>query len=277
MAVRYLLLVAMLAACNRASPPDTALRAPDGSPVPDGILGQSIRRGHAILAATHDSLPQHVGSALRCLSCHLGDGRQHDALPLTGVQARFPQYRSRSATVQRLEDRINDCFQRSLSGTALAFDDPAMRDIVAYLAFISLGVPASGHVAGEGLQVGTALNGDTLAGARVFQVRCARCHGVAGGGSAVAPPVWGPRSFSIGAGMARIRRATDFIRRNMPRDSAGTLTDAEALDVAAYVTSRPRPDFVGKEHDWPRGDAPPDVPYSTLAGKRDPAGSPNRP
>ena len=39
----------------------------------------------------------------------------------------------------------------------------------------------------------------------------------------------------------------------------------QAADVAAYITSRPRPDFPGKEHDWPRGDPPPDVAYATLA------------
>jgi thiosulfate dehydrogenase len=55
-----------------------------------------------------------------------------------------------------------------------------------------------------------------------------------------------------------------FVRHNMPYGNA-TLTDQQAFDVAAYVTSMPRPDFPGKEKDWPRGDAPPDVPYSTDA------------
>lgn len=246
---------------------DTAFRAPDGSAVPDGELGRSIRRGHAILAATRDSLPAHVGSALRCTTCHLGDGRLDGALPLTGVYARFPQYRDRAATVQRLEDRINDCFLRSLNGSALVFDDPAMRDIVAYLAFISRGVAVgdSGAPAPGGPSAG-----DTVAGEQVFQNQCARCHGENGAGIAPFPPLWGDKSFTIGAGMARIWRAAAFIRHNMPRDRPGSLNDLDALNVAAYVTSRPRPDFAGKEQDWPLGDAPPDAPYATLAGKRSP-------
>jgi thiosulfate dehydrogenase len=65
--------------------------------------------------------------------------------------------------------------------------------------------------------------------------------------------------------MARVERAAAFIRYNMPFDRPGTLTDQQAFDIAAYVTSMPRPDFPGKEKDWPRGDAPPDVPYSTDA------------
>ena len=267
--------VAVAAACGRASrrapsavaAPDTSLRAPDGAAVPAGDLGRSIRRGHAILAATRDSLPHHVGSTLRCISCHLGDGRQANAIPLTGVYARFPQYRSRSATVQRIEDRINDCLLRSLNGSALAFDDPAMRDIVAYLAFISRGT-AVGDPGTNG--PGGPMTGDTVAGAQVFRTQCARCHGAGGGGIAPVPPLWGSRSFTVGAGMARIRTAAAFIRHNMPQDGAGSLNDLDALNVAAYITSRPRPDFAGKERDWPRGDAPADAPYATLAGRQPP-------
>jgi thiosulfate dehydrogenase len=47
------------------------------------------------------------------------------------------------------------------------------------------------------------------------------------------------------------------------------------MDLAAYVTSQPRPDFPGKEKDWPEGGAPPDVPYRTL-GARPGAGATTR-
>lgn len=242
------------------------LRAPNGESVPGGVMGRSILRGHAILAATRDSLPAHVGSTLRCISCHLGDGRQPGALPLTGVYARFPQYRSRVAAVQRIEDRINDCFQRSLNGSALAFDDPVMRDMVAYFAFISRGVAVA---APEVVAVTGPTTGDTIAGARVFAMQCARCHGLDGAGIVPYPPLWGPKSFNIGAGMARLRTMQAFIRHNMPFDKTGSLNDVDALNVAAYITSRPRPDFAGKEKDWPLGDAPPDTPYQT-AGRGKP-------
>ena len=49
----------------------------------------------------------------------------------------------------------------------------------------------------------------------------------------------------------------------MPFDTPGVLTDQQALDVATYVTSMPRPDTPGKADDWPRGDAPADAPYAT--------------
>ena len=54
----------------------------------------------------------------------------------------------------------------------------------------------------------------------------------------------------------------------MPQTAPGTLTDQEAYDLAAYINSRPRPDFKGKELDWPKGDPPPDVAYEVNSVKR---------
>lgn len=263
------LTAAMLLGCRqapRAAPPAAAapgalLTAPDGAPLPAGLLGQSILRGHALLVATRDSLPIHVRGNLRCVSCHLRDGRDSAALPLTGVYARFPQYRARAGQVEQIEDRINDCFVRSLNGTPLANDDPAMRDIVAYLAFLSHGVPVASPLprAAEAAPVA----GDTTNGLAVFQSECARCHGSDGAGQAGYPAVWGSASFNIGAGMAQPRTLAVFVHANMPYDDPGVISAAAARDVAAYITSRSRPDLPGKENDWPNGDAPPDLRYRT--------------
>jgi thiosulfate dehydrogenase len=68
--------------------------------------------------------------------------------------------------------------------------------------------------------------------------------------------------------MARRFTAAAFIRNNMPFDKPGSLTDQEALDVAAFVTGHPRPDYPGKEMDWPKGDPPSDVAYPTRASGR---------
>ena len=69
------LLCATAFACGR-EPRAGALRGPADSLIRDGPLGAAIRRGRALLVATRDSLPGHVGNQLRCVSCHLDEGRR---------------------------------------------------------------------------------------------------------------------------------------------------------------------------------------------------------
>ena len=152
-----------------------------------------------------------------------------------------------------------------MNGTAL---DPAgadMRDIVTYFAYLSHGVGVSPPPPAPNarLQRWASFKADTAAGALVFDASCAKCHGSAGEGTTGAPPLWGPESYNIGAGMSRVRTAAEFISRNMPFDQPGTLNDQQAFDVAAYVNAHARPDFRGKENDWPKGDPPSDVAYPT--------------
>ena len=264
------------ARCAREQPPAaatasaTVLAGPPDSLIPDGPLGTAIRRGRALLVATRESLPGHVGNRLRCVSCHLDEGRRPTG-SWVGVFARFPQYRSRRGGVEVFEDRIDDCFRRSMNGTPLPAGGADMRDITAYFAFLSRGVSVAPPAGGGSnkLEKWAAFTADAARGAAVFDTMCAKCHGKSGEGiPGVATPVWGPESYNIGAGMARVRTAAQFIRENMPFDRPGTLTDQQAFDVAAFVDSHPRPDYPEKELDWPNGDPPPDVAYPTRAGRR---------
>lgn len=252
-------------ACGPATPPvaRSSGQATADTTIPSGPYGDAVRRGRALLSATRDSLPAHVGNKLRCTSCHLDAGRRETAGSWLGAFARYPQYRARSGVVETIEYRVNDCFRRSMNGTPLDPGGGDMRDIVAYLAFLSRGIVVSPVPANSRLQKWAAFKADTAAGARVFTATCAKCHGVSGDGTAVAPPLWGAQSYNIGAGMSRVRTAAEFISRNMPFDAPGTLADSQAFNVAAYINARPRPDFKGKENDWPNGDPPPDVAYPT--------------
>jgi thiosulfate dehydrogenase len=222
-----------------------------------------MRRGLALLTHTSDSLPGYAGSNLRCLSCHLDGGRRADVAPLLGSYIRYPRYVGRTGAVVSIEERINYCFTRSLSGRTLPSTSREMQDIIAYLAFLSTGVPGRGHVRGDGLPLMPKLSGDSARGARLFGPTCSSCHGAGGAGTAIAPALWGSRSYDIGASMAREERAASFIRRAMPYDRPGSLSDQDAFDLAAFVDSHPRPDLPAKERDWPAGDAPYDVPYAT--------------
>ncbi len=243
-------------------------RIPSESEITDSVTLASVRRGRALIHSTRDSLPAMVGASLSCANCHVADGTQKDGMPLVGAYARFPQYRGRSAKVELIEFRINDCFERSMNGKALDPQSPEMRDMVAYLAFLSRGYPVGGQMEGQSTPALDPLTGDTTRGQAVFAANCTVCHGVDGHGTAAAPPLWGPKSFNIGAGMARVQTAARFIHQLMPKDRPGALTPQQAFDVASYVVSRPRPDLPGKENDWPRGGAPPDAAYKTFGQKQ---------
>jgi len=212
---------------------------------------------------TPDSLPKYAGGNLRCASCHLNAGLTANAIPLTAVQARFPKYMDRTGAVILLADRVNYCFTRSLAGRAIPTNSREMTDLLAYLAFISRGAPAGGHVTGEGMGTLARLTPDTAHGRALFMSTCQVCHGPNGEGSTVVPALWGPKSFSVGASMARLERAATFIQHNMPLGRGGSLTPQQAYDLSAYINSHARPDSPGKEHDWPAGGAPFDVPYDT--------------
>lgn len=246
--------------------PDT-YKPPVVDSTPDDPFEASVYRGLAIITHTRDSLPNYVGGNLNCTSCHLEEGRRPNAAPLVGATARFPKYMDRVNAVIPIEDRVNYCFTRSLGGTKIPADSREMSDIVAYLSYISRGVPVGEHVKGEGMEKMAWLPNDSARGKTLFSENCARCHGENGAGMGPVPALWGPKSFTIGASMARVERAATFIQHNMPFDRPGTLTNQQAFDIAAYVTAMARPDMPGKENDWPQGGAPNDVPYDTKGHK----------
>lgn len=238
--------------------PVPAPRAPDA------------RRGLALLQNFNDSLPRYGGNGLRCVSCHLDDGRRGNAMSWVGVTDRFPKYRARRGSVESIEQRVNECIARSLAGRMLPETDPAMKDMVAYFASLrTLPIPARPDT--------VRVAGDTVRGARLYQASCARCHGATGAGG-LAPAVAGVRSYSIGAGLSRQQVLATFLRWNMPQDQPGTLPVQDAADIAAWVLRQPRQDHPGKERDWPKGDPPADVAYATAGarvnGRRLPAARP---
>jgi thiosulfate dehydrogenase len=246
-------------------------RAPADSEIPVDSLGAAIRRGLALLTHTPDSLPAFAPGEISCTNCHLDGGRNAASAPLTGAYVRYPRYLERSGAVVGIADRVNYCFTRSLAGSRLPDDSREMQDIVAYLAWLSRGVPLGegGRLpGGEGLLAMPAhLTGDRVRGAEVYAKFCAACHQPNGEGSRAlnprVPALWGARSFSVGASMTRPSKSASFIWHNMPLGAGRSLTPQQAFDVAAYISSQPRPDSPGKERDWPNGGAPSDVPYAT--------------
>jgi thiosulfate dehydrogenase len=261
----------MQAPLSTVSKSDTAqvpFHIPSENQLRDSGYRRSALRGRALLLATPDSLPRNVASSLRCASCHLDGGLRPGAIPWVGSYARFPQYRARSGKVDLIEDRVNDCFARSLNGKPLDPSGRDMRDIVSYLAFLSSGIPVGTRMEGQGVRRLKPLTGNLSRGVALFSSTCARCHGIDGQGTKLAPPLWGARSFNIGAGMANIIVAASFIHATMPFDRAIHLTEQQAFDVATYIDTRPRPNFRGITRDWPQGGKPPGTDYHVLPAPR---------
>jgi len=231
----------------------------DSTPIPDieaALPGPSAERGLALVSFFKDSLPDHSGNDLRCVSCHLDNGTRPSAMPWSGSVARYPRFRARPGYEETMERRVNECIARSLAGRMLPEAGRDMQDIIAYLETMRdvPRPPAADSVT---------LVGRSADGAQGYGAQCARCHGANGDGTVLAPAVWGPGSYSIGAGMARQFMLATFLRHNMPYDHKSVLSDQEAADIAAYVLVQPRQDHPGKERDWPKGDPPPDAAYAT--------------
>jgi thiosulfate dehydrogenase len=247
---------------------------PDISKVPDTPDGRLIKLGHALLTETYarigpevtDPSKRFAGNNLSCQSCHLQGGAQPYSMPYLGVWGAFPQYRGRENEVSTLEERINGCMQRSMNGKPLPLDSPEIKAMLAYMKWISTGIPVGAGLLGVGtLPIREPSRAaDPKRGADVFAQVCAACHGENGQGVRAGttadgrgyqyPPLWGADSYNDGAGMYRLLTAAGFVRSNMPfgttyKDAA--ISDEDAYDVAAYINSQPRPAKADVEKDFP--------------------------
>ena len=232
-------------------------------------------RGMRLNAETRTLLPDHVGDDLSCTSCHLNAGTVADGSPYVGVSAFFPSYAPRAGRVITMEDRINGCFLRSMNGRPLPPDGADMKAMIAYFDWMRGTTKPEDKVEGRGVgKIDPSLKPDPENGRKIYAAQCAVCHGENGegvkdtAGRVVYPPLWGERSFNIGAGMARSYTAAAFVKRNMPIGThekfplgQGALSDQEALDVADYFSHMDRPDFAAKVKDWPKDPKPKDARY----------------
>ncbi|MEO6433801.1 MAG: c-type cytochrome [Sphingomicrobium sp.] len=223
--------------------------------IPDGKDGDAIRRGLAIFDDPRNNAGQFVGNAMACKNCHLDSGRKADSSPMWAAWVAYPQYRKKNDAINTMHDRIRGCFLYSMdagnspSGGAPPDDSDVYRDLEAYFFWLAKGAPTGVKLKGANYPKPVLPAGgyDPAHGATLYASTCAACHGAEGqgakqpGGKIVYPPLWGPDSYNWGAGMARIDLAAGFIRANMPQDKPGSLSDAQAWDVAAFIDSHERP------------------------------------
>ncbi|MDH5429212.1 MAG: c-type cytochrome [Nitrospirota bacterium] len=235
---------------------------PSSDSIPSTPEGDRIWLGYNLIMNTQTNAKAYVGNGLSCRNCHLDAGRKVGAGTYVGVIYAYPQYKARAGKEISLVDRINECFERSLNGKALPPQSLEMDAIQAYISWLSQNVPPSADLSWLGFPlVKMTQKTDRQHGQQVFTNSCANCHGLDGQGTMMAPPLWGPRSFNIASGLARLSKAAGFIKTTMPFTQPGSLPDADAYDVAAFMNSHPRPDYPLKAFDYPKGGKPADLPY----------------
>lgn len=142
---------------------------------------------------------------------------------------------------------------RSCNGVRPPLGSKPSVAITAYITWLSSGQPVKlnnkapqGPYAVPSLAV-KADNADPARGEKLYAAKCTSCHAKGGEGRKQNPPVWGAKSFNQGAGLANTDKLAAWLKVAMPLDEPD-LTEQEAVDVAAFVSSKPRSAFILKNH-----------------------------
>lgn len=269
-----------IGAAWRLGPARAADAAPTAPAVATAEYGRRLlRETPELLGVDHpDPDRRMIGNRLACASCHIDIGTEPGTLTLLQTTEHYPRFSGRAGGMTDIEDRINECMQRSMNGKPLPMDSPEMIAMAAYLRSLGAQYAAMGAGSKKAVEPATfktpARRADPAAGERVYESRCGICHGADGAGllstgdprkGFLFPPLWGPDSFNDGAGMGRVLTAARFIKARMPLGKPD-LTDDEAFDVAAFINSKPRPQMANLDRDYPDRSAKPiDNPYGPYA------------
>jgi thiosulfate dehydrogenase len=253
------------------------------NPLTDASLDHSpgaedIRWGFRLFTNTPAEAKRFVPGRVACSNCHLNAGQRERALPVVGIAGLFPEYNKRAGRPITLDDRIIECLLRSENATGKRTADgpptAASREVVAlnaYLTWLSRdnATKTSPPWRGQNTIAAAALipldKLDGRKGAALYTERCVACHGADGQGILIGDrrpaPLWGPESWNDGAGAARVYSLAGIIRYTMPYVAPGSLTDEEAQQIAAFITSKPRPAYPFKDRDYPKDPVPADAVY----------------
>lgn len=213
-------------------------------------LHNTVMLGYHIMIDSPKYAKGYVGNKLSCTNCHFAGGNTtggvNGSISLAGIAAVYPKYNQRADNVVTFPERINSCFIRSMNGKPLPLNSKEMNALITYLHWISKGFPIFHEIPWRGLKsIQIKHVPDVKNGENIYTGKCALCHGKNGEGAIRIPPLWGDESFNDGAGMNELEILASFIYANMPYEEP-SLKEDEALDVAAYIRTKPRPKFQPK-------------------------------
>jgi hypothetical protein len=108
---------------TQQSPPITSVKLapPHIADIPKDDAGKQISLGRSLLAETKKLLPNNVGNALNCNSCHLNGENVALASPYFGVSVNYPRDNPRAGRPVNLRERINGCLLRYVRDSAYLF------------------------------------------------------------------------------------------------------------------------------------------------------------
>ncbi|NNM86502.1 MAG: extracellular solute-binding protein [Phycisphaerales bacterium] len=227
---------------------DAGFLPPPASAMPSGHLGKMTLLGQHIFVDTQHYAAKYVGNSLNCVNCHLSDGREAYCAPMWAAYVAYPRYQAKAGKVVSLAYRIQECFIYSMNGKAPPATGKTITALLSYCAWLAHNAPTGVILKGRGYKKLPlpALPPSLTRGRKVFLINCMQCHSADGqgkivNGQHVFPPLWGPHSYNMGAGMHKPAIAAAFIKMNMPFGHGNTLSLQQAWDVAKYVDSHPRP------------------------------------
>ncbi|HEV3325642.1 MAG TPA: c-type cytochrome [Puia sp.] len=226
----------------------------DTSAIPHDKFGEAVRYGLALMDNTAyyigpDGINgQYTRNKMNCTNCHQDAGTKPFSFNLLLSHASYPQYRAREGKVLDLAERVNNCVMHPHNGRPLPLDSREMIGLLSYLKWINSYATGKKTFKGaRNLELSfPSVAADPQRGRDIYIGNCARCHGSDGAGKMrddnvtyTYPPLWGLNAYQPGSSMHRIIKAAQWIKANMPYDKSAYgkpfLTDAEALDVAAFI------------------------------------------
>ena len=203
-----------------------------------------------------------ISNGMDCQNCHEVAGTKNFSNCLSAVASTYPKFRERSGKIESVSFRVNECFERSLNGKKLDSTGLEMKAMIAYTVWLGKDVPQNIKPVGAGTAELPFLEraADPQLGKIIYQEKCVKCHGADGAGvwkpdssGFLYPPLWGQNSFNTSAGLFRLTKLAAFIKDNMPFGATHEqpqLTIEDAWDLAAFISSQPRPQIFF-EYDWP--------------------------
>ena len=132
--------------------------APDSNTIPNNDSGRLIRYGKKLISSTAmyfgpgGSLG-HNSNGMNCQNCHLDAGTRAWAGNFGSVASLYPRFGDRKGDTETINQRITDCFERSMNGRAPDSNSLEMKAMNAYIRWVGKDVKKGKKPPGTGLEI----------------------------------------------------------------------------------------------------------------------------